>query len=85
MNIHISRANHDACRMLSSRTFYPQYTGSQFFNKDIIIGKSPVFRITFNQPKSRPILNTCDSSCSKYIISSEQFFCIFMGIGLIIA
>ena len=85
MNIHITRADHDACRMLAGRALHPGYTGGEFFDENIIECQPAVLRVFLDETIRCFILNACDGAGTEDIVAAEKLFGIFVRDALIVS
>ena len=85
VNIHITRTDHDACRMLTGRALHPGYTGGEFFDENIIECQPTVLRVFLDEAVSRFILNACDGAGAEDIVAAEKLFGIFVRDALIVS
>lgn len=83
MDVHIPRADHDACRMLARRPLDACHAGRELFNEDIVEGESSVFRILLDETVGCLVLDACNGPCAENIVTAEEFFCVLMGNALI--
>jgi hypothetical protein len=84
MDVHIPRADHDACRMLARRPLDACHAGRELFNEDIVEGESSVFRILLDETVGCLVLDACNGPCAENIVTAEEFFRVLMGNALII-
>ena len=85
VNIHITRADHDACRMLAGRALHPGYTGGEFFDENIIECQPAVLRVFLDEAIGCFILNACDCAGTEDIVAAEKLFGIFVRDALIVS
>ena len=85
MNIHITRADHDACRMLAGRALHSGYTGGEFFDENIIECQPAILRVFLDEAIGCFILNACDGAGTEDIVAAEKLFGIFVRDALIIS